>query len=35
MHEETHLSKHQYRVMDYYDKQRQIRDSTESTCLER
>jgi hypothetical protein len=29
MHEETHLSKHQYRVMDYYDKQRQIRDSTE------
>ena len=30
MHEETHLSKHQYRVMDYYDKQRQIRDATDT-----
>ena len=30
MHEETHLSKHQYRVMDYYDKQRQLRDATDT-----
>jgi hypothetical protein len=29
MREETHLSKHQYRVMDYYANQRRVRDNSE------